>query len=148
MKVIFLDIDGVLNTPADVSDQGLVIRPDKLLLIKQIVEATGAKIVLSTSWRMYWEPGEALCDPIGEWINDAFGSAGMSIFDKTPYTMTGRENQIASWLNAHPEVKAFVVLDDALLSAPFLQGHFVKTSPYFGALDEMDVERAIVILNG
>lgn len=148
MKVIFLDVDGVLNTPEHFSSQGVVILPEKLALLKQIVEATGAGIVLSTSWREYWEQEETLCRPIGQQINSIFNAVGLRILDKTPQEPPRREAQIESWLNDHPEVEAFVVLDDALLSAPFLQGHFVKTSPYFGALDEMDVQRAIVILNG
>ena len=53
MKVIFLDFDGVLNSaksPADSGTDGLVIESGKMELLKQIVDATGAEIVLSTSY--------------------------------------------------------------------------------------------------
>jgi hypothetical protein len=52
-----------------------------------------------------------------------------------------------SWLDTHPEVENFIVLDDSLLSAGYLNGHFIKTSNYFDGLDETDVQKAIDILN-
>ena len=62
MKVIFLDIDGVMNcqeemlamlekTPKD-RDRVDLPSPAKCKLLKQIVDATGAEIVLSSSWRL------------------------------------------------------------------------------------------------
>ena len=55
MKVIFLDIDGVLNSGAydrrrnwnELTD----IDESRLPLVKQIVDQTGAVIVLSSTWR-------------------------------------------------------------------------------------------------
>jgi hypothetical protein len=71
----------------------------------------------------------------------------LKIFDKTPEMHERREIEIKSWLNMHPEVDKFVVLDDRLLSADFLNGHFIKTSNYFDGLDETDAQKAIDILN-
>ena len=48
MKVLFLDVDGVLNRCGK-SAQGL--EEDKVALLKQIVAATGCRIVLSSTWR-------------------------------------------------------------------------------------------------
>ena len=51
MKVIFLDVDGVLNS-VDTSEvfQGFVGIDDKLVSkLRKIVRATGAQIVLSSS---------------------------------------------------------------------------------------------------
>lgn len=60
MKVIFLDIDGVLNSDTymekqlDNSSVGIEseIDPATLILLKKAVDTTGAKIVLSSSWRI------------------------------------------------------------------------------------------------
>lgn len=146
MKVIFLDFDGVLNAEADFCRHGVCILPTKIRLLKQIVDATDAVIVLSTSWREHWSAAESECDDIGVLINGIFSQYGLQIQDKTPQLPTGREAQIKSWLDAHPETTQFVVLDDALLSADFMKDHFVKTSGHFGGMDETDVQKAIEIL--
>jgi len=54
IKIIFLDIDGVLATPdslKDNGDWGLVDRCQTEL--GKILDATGAKIVLTSSWRLH-----------------------------------------------------------------------------------------------
>ena len=150
MKVIFLDFDGVLNSaefPSECETEGVVLDPGKMVLLKRIVDATGAKIVLSTSWREHWSADPRECDSTGVRIGRIFRSHGMGILDKTPRLNTRREREILCWLDAHPEVREFVVLDDRLLSARRLNGHFIKTSAYFGGLDETDVQMAIEWLN-
>jgi hypothetical protein len=150
MKVIFLDFDGVLNSAKYLlghEGYGVVIDPTRMCLLKQIIDATDAKIVLSTSWREHWEKDLAKCDSTGALINSIFSKHGLQIWDKTPQLRTKRETQIKSWLDRHPEVKNFVVLDDSLLSADYLNGHFIKTSNYFDGLDETDVQKAMDILN-
>lgn len=150
MKVIFLDIDGVLNSERYIQEcdgYGIVIDPSKMVLLKQIVDATGAKIVLSTSWREHWSKDDTQCDSTGVLMNSIFGAYGLQIFDKTPQLHTRREEEIRNWLDEHPEVENFVVLDDMLLSGEFLTGHFVKISAYFGGLDATDAQNAIGILN-
>lgn len=68
MKIIFLDIDGVMNSEEQAvetlniyknkSEKDIPVRerwdfprPWRLELLKQIVDATGAKVVLSSCWR-------------------------------------------------------------------------------------------------
>jgi len=150
MKVIFLDFDGVLNYDKYVrncSAYGVIIDPCKMILLKQIIDATAAKIVLSTSWREHWDKENENCDSTGVKLNEIFKKYGLEIFDKTPKLYTSREEEIKAWLNRCPDVKNFVVLDDGFLSADFLNRHFIKTSNYFDGLDETDVKKAIEILN-
>jgi hypothetical protein len=56
MKVIFLDIDGVLNTTSttEMFEEYTFVEDEKVQLLKQLVTRTGAKIVLSSSWRYGW----------------------------------------------------------------------------------------------
>ena len=145
LKVIFLDFDGVLNSES--CNNGVTLLPSKLELLRQLVEATDAQIVLSTSWREHWSKDHRQCDSTGATIDLIFCAHGLQIFDKTPALPEGREAEIKAWLEQHPEIENFVVLDDRLLGADFLTGYFVKDSAYFGGLDEADVERAIEILN-
>lgn len=144
MKVIFLDFDGVLNS--ECCNHGVTLLPSKLELLRQLVEATDAKIVLSTSWREHWSKDPEQCDSTGGTMDLIFQVHGLQIFDKTPVLPGGREAEIKAWLDQNP-VENYVVLDDRLLGADYLNGHFVKTSNYFGGLDETDVQRAIAILN-
>ena len=151
MKVIFLDFDGVLNSVKYVAlcgQYGVVLNPAKMELLKQIVDATAAKIVLTTSWREHWEKDPALCTDTGLQINERFAQYGLQIYDKTPRIRLSREAEFSYWLGQHPEVQSFVVLDDMFLSADFLQGHFIRTSNYFDGLEEADARQAIEILNG
>lgn len=48
-KVVFLDFDGVVTT----LKSNWTIDNSKVDLVKQICDATGAKIVISSSWRRY-----------------------------------------------------------------------------------------------
>ena len=53
MKVIFLDIDGVLNCKKTPNPRKFPYVVDKRLLVrfKRLLEKTGAKVVLSSTWR-------------------------------------------------------------------------------------------------
>lgn len=154
MKVIFLDLDGVLNSvkydrERDISTRSY-IDGSRLPLLKEIVEETGAKIVFSSAWRKHWNEDTALCDEEGKYIVDLFASYGLTIYDKTPEfeLFTPRKQEIAAWLNDHPEVKKFVILDDARFGWEELAPYFVGTNMYIGrGLEPEHVEKAIAILN-
>ncbi len=150
-KVIFLDIDGVLNgnlfVPKD-DKFGVLIGNTRLNLIKQIIDATDAKIVLSSSWKEHWEKNEKECDDVGREINEIFSTIGLSIFDKTPEYHNDRKQEIIVWLRDHPEVSKFVVIDDNPFAEDILRNHFVLTSHLRYGVDEDDAHNAISILNG
>ena len=59
MKVIFLDIDGVLCIHAPDGNWGAegddVLSADCCRRLKEILDATGCKLVLSSSWRLFRE---------------------------------------------------------------------------------------------
>ncbi len=151
MKVIFIDFDGVLNTEKYVrscAEFGLIIDPSKMALLKQITDATAAKIVLSTSWREHWDEVPQNCDNTGTEINNVFAQHDLHIFGKTPILNCCREDEIAAWLKNNPQVTNFVVLDDRFLDSERIRGHFVKTFGYSKGLDETTVDKAIDILNG
>lgn len=150
MKIVFLDFDGVLNSERYVRNSegfGPAIDPSRMILLKQIIDATGAKIVLSTSWREHWSPNINECDKMGILINDIFKQHGLEIFSKTPKLCISRELEIKLWLDSHTNIENFVILDDMVLSDTHLNGHFIKTSNYINGLDQTDVQSAIAILN-
>ncbi len=150
MKILFLDFDGVLNTSEYRSthgSSGAGIDRTKLPLLKKLVDSTGAKIVLITSLREYWDKNPAKCDFYGEVINSVFAEYGLEIYDKTPVSDSGkREDEILEWIVNNPEIKNYVVIDDGFLTAKFLVGHIVQPSDRDG-LEEKHIEKASGILN-
>ena len=148
MKVIFLDIDGVLNGNLYVSNNvGVLIDETRLKLIKNVIDATNAEIVLSSSWKGHWEKDEIECDETGREINAIFAEKGLSIYDKTPVYTRDRKREIIEWLNAHPNVTNFVVIDDSPFEEDVLKDHFVLTSRLRYGIDEVDAKKAVSILN-
>lgn len=151
MKVIFVDFDGVLNTEKYVlkfAEFGLILDPARMQLLKRIVDATDAKIVLSTTWREHWDSKPDECDNIGVQMNEIFKEHGLSIFSKTPFISRNREDEIEAWLGENPQVENFVVLDDRFLDSEAIRGHFVKTSGYSSGLNSECTQKAIEILKG
>ena len=120
MKIIFLDVDGVLNTSRTqrrlaCSNEFTFVDTRKVLRLRDIVERTGAKLVLSSTWRFGAMPDafflerEALRELVAE-----FKRVRCPLwFDVTPYLPRAKRwQEINAWLILHPEVEEFIVLDD------------------------------------
>lgn len=165
MKIIFLDIDGVLNAHEPLCPLAMCgkIHPDKMQLLNHILLKTGAKIVLSSAWRYIVHRGE--CNLTG--INWLFRSHGLpvgAIIDITREdTMVEREywdgsqswpvtnergQQITDWLALNIDDidrDTYVCIDDLDLGITAAGHPFVQTDGKVG-LTEQDAQRAIEIL--
>ena len=140
MKVIFLDVDGVLNSwnTKTRNPLGFIgVDEDKCQLLREIVQATGAVIVLSSSWRYH---PEAL-----PYLWDACGPKITCIGETPPIWDAPRGDEIAQWLKEHPEVDKFVILDDRL-DMSSVQDHLVQTYEATG-ITETERDLAIQRLN-
>ena len=163
-KVVFLDIDGVLNTkwwytqmdrntPKD--KYGYAFDPNAVANLKKIIDETGADIVISSSWKSYG---------ISE-LEDMWQNRGLpgKLIGITPNTVSDemllnadldnmelfsiRGTEIKEWLTKHGKhVSHYAIIDDMdnMLSEQRL--HFVKTDPEIGITVD-DAEKAIMILN-
>ena len=102
-RIIFLDIDGVLNCKRTPNPRKLpyIVDPPLLETFKRVVERTEAKVVLSSTWRY---------DPAGLFSAKHWG---IPFIDAIP-DMPGkpRRNEILAWLKLHGDVGRFAVLDD------------------------------------
>lgn len=154
MKYLFLDIDGVLNSHKYDVERDIMntsnIDGTRLDLVKEIVDQTGAKIVLTSTWRKHWEKSEVFCDAIGKELNETFKKHGLEIYDKTPtisYLERGKE--IEAYLSDHmADLEAFCVVDDMMYAWDGLSPFFVQTNPRIGyGLEKRHVERIIKLLN-
>ena len=152
MKIIFLDIDGVLNSAQydrqrTASDGN--IDKTRLELLKVLVDETGAKIVLSSSWRKHWNKDIDKCDDVGKEIVSDFSESGLEIFDKTPFIgYLERSEEVRLWLHEHSDVERFVVFDDNGCGWGDLSNNFVQTNYRIGRGLEVDhINRALEILS-
>lgn len=169
-KVIFLDVDGVLNSNRTLHED-ISLEDDLISNLKELVNKTGAKIILSSSWRLSTEAVATLMDKL-----DKFGLAisGMTCdgvdldwLEKYEFDVTKKyldtkfdydENrqikithdrgaEIFKWLYYHDDC-AYVILDDNIedIKPYFNEPIIVKTS-YKTGLTKEDVKKAVQILN-
>ena len=151
MRVIFLDIDGVLNCTNSKSQcAGCTgIDDDKVKRLKEIVDKTGAKIYLVSDWKEWWfkEPYmKCEQDIFANYLDKKLKKQGLAIADKVGKTLYDRGKDIKDWLNGK-DVQSFVILDDVEFDyrAESLSDNYIQTNGNFGLTDE-DVLKAIEIL--
>lgn len=156
IKIIFLDVDqrdGVLNTHK--TDRRLAccqeikfVDTRKVLRLRDIVERTGAKIVLSSTWRFGATPDafylerEALRELVAE-----FQRLRCPLwFDVTPFLPCAKRwQEINAWLICH-DIDDFIILDDVGEELKPFAGKLVLTDPHEGLTKER-AELAISLLN-
>lgn len=156
MKVIFLDVDGVLNSEPYFMEHLNDMRqnpidPEGVRRLERIVSSTGAQIVLSSSWRGGWDRDPDKMDIDGQVLTENLSRYGLTIYDKTDYIEFGRRaREIKAWLKASREkVESFVILDDCNYAwdKHGLGKRWVRTEYIDGGLLDEDVDKAIAILN-
>lgn len=160
MKIILLDFDGVLNCVTSKSrvtfEDGVYVGldKDKLRNLAKIVQETDAKIVLTTTWRDHYEVGAyKQSNRVGKYVNNKFRDLGLKIYDKIEDGKRfDRGVGAKRWLEEHPEVTDFVILDDEEMGYyndyDLFDPHFVKTFWNGHGLTENCANAAIKILNG
>ena len=98
MKILFLDIDGVVNcATTSQRHRGVIgIDPYMAILVDRIVQATGCEIVLSSTWRLWEDERQEVAKQVGVFI------------DVTPRMPVGggaemceRGYEIRAWLEAN-----------------------------------------------
>lgn len=162
MKIIFLDFDGVLNDDIEYCVkqewQGIKwgynwIHPHLVERLNEIIEATGAEVVVSSTWREQWDTHQL------QQILLEQGFKGKVIgrtpeFDKYPEAFyKDRSDEILQWMMdfrqtnmTAPPIK-YVAIDDRkdlFQNTPGMKAVF--TNEKIG-LSAADVEKAISILN-
>lgn len=109
--VVFLDVDGVLNTRTTVEqslDGHTGIDDARVeILAKVIQKMGGADIVLSSDWKNISDKAKDL-----DYLASKLSKYGLKISDQTSDKWHYRGEGIQAYLDAHPEVKEYVILDD------------------------------------
>lgn len=133
MKVLFLDIDGVVNCAKTMQrHRGFIgIDPFMAFLVGRLVDRTGCKVVLSSTWRL----DEASCEEVSKQV--------CKFIDVTPRLFNGiyapmeRGHEIKDWLDRHPEVTRYAILDDNSDMLKEQLPSFFKTSWETGITEEI-----------
>lgn len=135
IKVLFLDIDGVLNSrrtceafggpltggfPHAFDEKNMTLFDHAAIgLIRKLCEKTDASIVLSSSWRIIHS------------VHDCANGLDLPIFDRTPilnWSGRTRGDEIAAWLADHPEVTRYAIVDDDSDMLAEQKQYFVQTA--------------------
>lgn len=135
MKVIFLDYDGVVNTLwfQDVNGEpnfnfptnDRVNNTQAIAWLNKLCRETGAKIVVSSTWRMD--------NNYKECLYNAGLNKDIEILGKTPILHIARGIEIQHWLdeNEDKNIDSFVILDDDM-DMEHLTEYTVFTDTYIG----------------
>lgn len=168
MNVLFLDIDGVLNSvewckagngfgypPAKrqrCSKEKLRWCPDMVKRLQRVIETTGASIVISSSWRGY---GAGAARKWKAMFN-VYGWRNAPVIGETPdltrqqpnsavYVAVKRGEEVAAWLNANPHVERFVCVDDG---DDFLPDQPLVLTDMEHGLTDANADTCIEVLSG
>jgi len=155
-KIIFLDIDGVLNNASD-SDMhchmgGCDFYSNTCVQrLNTIIQETGAKICVSSTWRLGLTVEEIAHKLKGMGVvGDIVG-----VTDNLRHHHCLRGNEIHNWIQDNKNIigydyysdyKSYVILDDDSDMLLWQKDNFVHTNGEVGLCDA-DVEKAIMILN-
>ncbi len=159
MKVIFLDVDGVLNIMGDsyrtfMKPYGQHIEPHLVQRLNYLMKKTETHIVVSSSWK-------ANMDDLELQMKDQGFKQWDKVIGRTPFSgeLNGdresgyRGNQIKHWLdNTEHEIESYVVLEDEPLD---VCGEYCNVIPkekvihvdMADGLKNSDVMKAIEVLN-
>ena len=177
MKVLFLDIDGVLNSQNWFGWRAYCIKnkgenefsmdkhltDDEFILYKlsmldnraianlnRIIDETGCKVVLSSSWRCLWNPKEN--DKTLEALKlKGFKYDFYGMTPRIPQKDFGQERgiEIQAWIDKElekNEIESYLILDDDNDMLPEQMDNFILVNNQYG-LSDIDVFKAIEILN-
>lgn len=127
MKILFLDIDGVVNCVTTTQRHGPFVGIDPIMAdrVRRIIAETGCEVVLSSSWRITEDSRAEVLDKV------------CSFMDVTPNGkgLTDRGCEVIAWLEQHPEISKYAILDDN--SDFHSEQPLFKTSWSLGLTDEI-----------
>lgn len=130
--VIFLDVDGVLNTrnTIDRCCGYTGIEDSKVALLAELVSNLEAEIVLTSTWREEWD------DEMGQYLRTKLDNYGLVISAMTPMiSHRKRCLEVKEWLKTH-KIDKMIILDDMDFgwSDHGLEKYWVETDWYNNGL--------------
>lgn len=115
MKVIFLDIDGVLNTNTTKKSYKKLRGVEKSLLgrMRHIVARTQAKIILTSAWGIHFDDQMIPVDDYGNYLYRKFWERSIWMHGKLNSANECRGKAIRKYLTANKgKISDWIVIDD------------------------------------
>jgi hypothetical protein len=156
MNVVFFDVDGVLNSEKYLCENsGRYINPKNIANLKLIIQATGAKLVITSDWRR-----EAVLQsptkPMAKQLVEELAAAGLTLDDacadnaqlQSRYKDYSRATGVKDYISGHG-VTGFVILDDMDMDweKVGVLDNWIDTDNVITGLTESDAKNAIEIIN-
>ena len=156
MNVVFFDVDGVLNSEKFLCEtHGEFINPKNVANLKMIVDATRAKLVMTSDWRKQVIDKDVSKTHVRELL-DRLADAGMEVYGATSsgdelrnkYGVYTRACAVKDYVTANA-VEGYVIFDDMDMDweAQGLDSHWINTENVLTGLTETDARNAISIIN-
>ena len=163
-NVVFLDIDGVLNSnfwcennQREISN-GTLIDKDKVKLLSSLIKTTNARIILHSGWRFWFDSNLKPLRIEAEKLVELFKGEGLMIDGVTPDLTTEeiritkkfslvKAEEILLWISEQKDVPNWVVIDDLDLHNSEIEKHQIKTDQTIGVSIE-DLKNAERMLLG
>jgi hypothetical protein len=158
MKVIFLDIDGVLNSEEFLkNNHGEAIDRMNVSILKNVIDKTGAVVVMSSAWRLWFDDKMMPKEGYSQSLHDILNEFGIKLFGKTPDFSTDeirvnktfshvKAKEIKAWIIENESVDKYAVIDDLDLRNEEVNAHLVRTNGQVG-ITEKDAMRVIDMLS-
>lgn len=162
-NIIFLDIDGVLNSnfwnkshQREISD-GSLIDVEKIKLLAELVRSTNAEIILHSGWRFWYDSDMKPLRVEAQNLSELLAKEGLKIADVTPNLTTEeirrtrkfsliKAEEILLWVASHENINSWVVLEDLDLHNAIIEEHQVKIGQMTGLTPE-NIQEAERILH-
>lgn len=148
-RLIFLDIDGVLNAFGTWKEGDPMLNRGCIEQLNVLLEKTNAQLVISSSWRYQMISGETTCAGFERMLESHGLHApsrlvvGHTVSDEE---IEGRGNQILDWIERNKYGGRWVVLDDDDFDTKEVADRLVLTKSSVG-LTASEVEKALKILS-
>ncbi len=158
MKVLFLDIDGVLNSQEFLqNNKSEPIDRRNVRVIKNVIDKTGAVIVMSSAWRLWFDDNMMPIEGHSQYLYDILSEFDIEIFAKTPDFSTEeirskktfshvKAKEILAWLNENQSIDKYAVIDDLDLINEEVNAHLVRINGQVGITEE-DAMRVIDMIS-
>lgn len=117
-NILFLDYDGVVNTDRYVFN-GIFNNTEGIKYIEKFCKEYSFEIVVTSSWKHN--------PKYKDFLYNSGLSKSVEIIGCTDITSMGREYEINSYLEKHPEIEKYLIIDDVYLSSE-LGMHQIQTS--------------------
>ena len=142
IKVIFLDVDGVINkrgTPFRTINGILTMAaPELVYRLNLVVDRTDCELVLSSSWRHHpdWRKAMKASGIVKPFLDCTPYRVDHKKYG-IPFDMLCRGHNIQGWLDTHPEVERYAIIDDCPDMLNSQRQNFFQTNAIHGLTQEI-----------